>query len=155
MLTKPGSQALFPLLTALPWNNRSGMAGKGRGNNNPSPPSFDGTPAVRTSISFPAGNHRALKAFGPVFQCKRNLCKAFPELPQPEGPLNGSPRGCRKKKKHNKSRQGEHQTCWKPSPGNKSGCGSDSGSMLTAAKWPNGMSKLWSKTLNTRYYAYE
>lgn len=74
------------------------MAGKGRGNNNPSPPSFDGTPAVRTSISFPAGNHRALKAFGPVFQCKRNLCKAFPELPQPEGPLNGSPRGCRKKK---------------------------------------------------------
>lgn len=157
MLTKPGSQALFPLLTALPWNNRSGMAGKGRGNNNPSPPSFDGTPAVRMSISFPAGNHRALKAFGPVFHCKQNLCKAFPELPEPEGRLDGSLRGCREK--HNRRSQGEHQTCWKPGPGKwlprNWERGSDSGPMLRAANWPKGMNKLWSKTLNTRNYAFE
>ena len=40
------------------------MAGKGRGNNNPFPLTFNWTTAVRMSISFPAGNHRALKAFG-------------------------------------------------------------------------------------------
>ena len=73
------------------------MAGKGRGNNNPSPLSFDGTPTVHMSIGFPAGNHKAFKAFVPRFHCKLNPCKAFPELPEPEGLLDGSLRGCREK----------------------------------------------------------
>lgn len=66
------------------------MAGKGRGNNNPSPLSFDRTPTVRMSIGFPAGNHRAFKAFGPRFHCKLNPCKVFPELTEPEALLDGS-----------------------------------------------------------------
>jgi len=73
------------------------MAGKGRGNNSPSPLSFDGTPTGRISIGFPAGSHKAFKDFGPCFHCKLHLCKAFPELSEPEDLLDGSLHGCREK----------------------------------------------------------